>query len=131
MFADGSTWPASQVSGHKGAQEFTEQMSRFGGLGTTTLGQNEAVWMEIRLFAAVASEVKTVTAASILGALNGLNGYQTGLTPPISYNIKAPDPALGARIFLPDIVLGDFQNGAFVPSGGFVDIATGVSVPFS
>jgi branched-chain amino acid transport system substrate-binding protein len=131
VFADGSIWPASQTSGHKGAAEFTEQMRKFGGLGTTTLGQNEAVWMEIRLFAAVASEVKTVTAASILGALNGLHGYQTGLTPPISYNIKAPDPALGARIFLPDIVLGDFQNGAFVPSGGFVDIATGASVPFS
>jgi len=131
VLADGSIWPVSQSSGHKGVQEFTAQMAKFGGLSTTTLGQNEAVWMEIRLFAAVASQVKTVTAASILAALNRLHGYATGLTPPISYNITAPDPALGARIFLPDIVIGDFQNGEFVPAGGFVDIATGASVPFS
>jgi branched-chain amino acid transport system substrate-binding protein len=131
VLADGAIWPAGEPSGHKGVQEFTEQMAKFGGLGTTTLGQNEAVWMEIRLFAAVASEVKTVTAASILGALNGLHGYATGLTPPVSYDIKAPDPALGARIFLPDVVIGDFQNGTFVPADGFVNIATGASVPFS
>jgi branched-chain amino acid transport system substrate-binding protein len=130
VLADGSIWPASQSSGHKGVAEFTEQMSKFGGLATTTLGQNEAVWMEIRLFAAVASQLKTVTAGSVLAALNRLHGYATGLTPPISYDIKAPDPALGARVFLPDVVIGDFQNGQFVPAGGFVNIATGASVPF-
>jgi branched-chain amino acid transport system substrate-binding protein len=131
VLADGSIWPAGEPAGHQGVREFTEQMARFGGLATTTLGQNEAVWMEIRLFAAVAGEVKTVTAASVLGALNHLHDYSTGLTPPISYDIKPPDPALGARIFLPDIVTGEFQGGTFVPDSGFVDIATGASVPFS
>jgi branched-chain amino acid transport system substrate-binding protein len=130
VLADGSVWPASQASGHQAVREFNEQMSKFAGLSTTTLGQNEAVWMEIRLFAAVASQVKTVSAASILSALNRLHGYVTGLTPPISFDTQAPDPALGARIFLPDVVIGGFSGGEFVPSG-FVNIATGASVPFS
>lgn len=76
------------------------------------------------LFAYLAGHVSTISSKTIFAAVNKLHDYQSGVFPPLSFDQSVKNP-LGPRVFNPYVLIGDYNNGQFVPNSmGFVNVYT-------
>ena len=128
VWAVDATWPPTAAEGHPGVEQFVSDMNRFASDRKLTTA-DQLPWTGIRLFASVADGLKKVDAQSVTTALNRLRDYESGVTPPISFDRPAPDGAPAPRMFQPSVVVGTYE-GSEVKPHGFFNIATAAAVPF-
>jgi len=84
-------------------------------------------WVAARLFVDVARDLPEVTRESLLDALNGLSGYETGLTPPLDFT--SPFEGLGGavpRLFNTTVTYAQVRDSQVEPllEGEFADLFT-------
>ena len=121
-------WPPAAADGHPGVTQFVKDMKTYApDRPTTTV--DEVAWSGVRLFASAAEGLKKVDARSVTRALNRLHDYDPGVVPRISFDTRAPEGAIGPRMFQPNVAVAQYDGDTIEPLGYF-NIATGARVPF-
>jgi ABC-type branched-subunit amino acid transport system substrate-binding protein len=101
----------------QGAQAIAEMRKKYQGPGRNQQVQIAAYASAMVLAEGLRLAGKDVSRARLMTALEGLHGFQSGLTPPIGYGPGRRMGALGAHV-----VGVDLQGGRFRPTGKYVQL---------
>lgn len=117
-----STFKPSTVEGDATVDQFNAEMDAVDG----NARKNEismGAWIGVRLLAAVAADLPTVDAASLVAALDGVAGLDLGLMPPVDFTTPIEVIPGLTRVFNTTVMYSEVTGGVLTPlDGEFVDV---------
>lgn len=102
--------------------EFAKQMEEAHG-STATLDENSAnAWAAVNVVAELAKHLKKMDAASLLKALESASNVETGISAPVDFAAKPPNPEF-PRLFNMEVAYSKVEGGELVKawSKGFIN----------